>query len=76
LKCHPTHFDEITDHRRQKGSSHLCRLKNFKKILAVNNPVIVGVQTLVCAYAKLKLGFHKWPAKINLILSPRKFISH
>ena len=27
-------------------------------IFAVNHSVIVGVQTLVCAYAKLKLGFH------------------
>jgi len=46
------------NHRRQKGLSHFCQLKNFKKIVAVNNPVIIGVQTLVCAYAKLKLGFH------------------
>jgi len=29
-----------------------------KFFLAVNNSVILGVQTSVCAYAKLKLGFH------------------
>jgi hypothetical protein len=40
----------------------------FKNILAVNNPVIVGVQTLVCAYAKLKLAY-----SITKKLTARKY---